>query len=81
MYGAPKLPASYFTMFCVALVPPLWRNLMDQRLDAVEEARRTSMELPDWLRGQVASSNAWEVVAGSALADWRHVQKRPKGVD
>jgi alkane 1-monooxygenase len=40
MYGAPRLPASYFTMFCVALLPPLWRFLMDHRLDALAEARR-----------------------------------------
>ena len=40
MHGAPHLPASYFTMFCVALVPPLWRALMDPRLDAVATARR-----------------------------------------
>lgn len=53
MYGAPRLPASYLTMFCVALVPPLWRLLMDRRLDALAEARRDpSHELPDWLRAE-----------------------------
>ncbi|MBI4292139.1 MAG: alkane 1-monooxygenase [Betaproteobacteria bacterium] len=53
MYGAPRLPANYFTMFCVALVPPLWRFLMDRRLDALAEARRDpKRELPDWLRSQ-----------------------------
>lgn len=51
MYGAPRLPASYFTMFCVALVPPLWRLLMDRRLDALVEARRNpSSGLPEWMR-------------------------------
>ena len=50
MHGAPKLPASYFTMFCVALVPPLWRRLMDRRLDALAEARNAGGELPQWLR-------------------------------
>ena len=40
MYGAPHLPVSYFTMFCIALVPPLWRGLMDRRLDALARARR-----------------------------------------
>ena len=51
MYGAPKLPASYFTMFCVALVPPLWRRLMDKRLDALDAARGDPRAgLPDWLR-------------------------------
>lgn len=39
MYGAPKLPASYFTMFCMALDPPLWRRLRDRRLDALERPR------------------------------------------
>lgn len=50
MYGAPRLPASYFTMFCIALVPPLWRHLMDRRLDALAEARRQGAEVPSWLR-------------------------------
>ena len=45
MHGAPKLPASYFTMFCVALVPPLWRRIMDRRLDALHD-RRSLRELP-----------------------------------
>jgi alkane 1-monooxygenase len=35
MEGAPKLPASYFTMFWLALVPPLWGLLMDWRVEAV----------------------------------------------
>jgi len=53
MYGAPRLPASYLTMFCVALVPPLWRLLMDSRLDALDKARsNTSRELPEWLRAE-----------------------------
>ncbi len=51
MYGAPRLPASYFTMFCVALVPPLWRLLIDCRLDALAEMRRArNFELSDCLR-------------------------------
>lgn len=51
MYGVPRLPASYFTMFCVVLVPPLWRLLMDRRLDALAELWRTrNFELSDWLR-------------------------------
>jgi len=49
MYGAPRLPASYFTMFCIALVPALWRTLMDKRLDALAEAT-ASGELPEELR-------------------------------
>jgi len=42
MYGAPRLPANYFTMFFVALTPPLWRRLMDRRLDALADARAES---------------------------------------
>ncbi len=49
--GAPRLPASYFTMFCVALVPALWRRLMDRRLDALAEARRSG-DFPGWPRAQ-----------------------------
>ena len=50
MYGAPRLPASYFTMFCVALVPPLWRQLMHHRLDALAEARsRSDGAVPEWM--------------------------------
>jgi len=53
MYGAPRLPASYFTMFCVALVPPLWRRLMDRRLDALfQERSNATRELPEWLRAE-----------------------------
>ena len=55
MHGAPRLPASYFTMFCVALVPALWRALMDKRLDALAEARRAASELPPELRTQHCS--------------------------
>ena len=29
---APQLPAGYATMVAVALVPPLWRRLMDRRV-------------------------------------------------
>jgi alkane 1-monooxygenase len=31
---APQLPAGYGTMFLVALVPPLWRRVMDPRVEA-----------------------------------------------
>lgn len=41
-----------FMMFCVALVPPLWRHLMDRCLDALAEARRQSAEVPSWLRAE-----------------------------
>ncbi len=32
---APQLPAGYATMFLVALVPPLWRAMMDPRVAAL----------------------------------------------
>ncbi|AEF42237.1 alkane 1-monooxygenase [Hoyosella subflava] len=32
MDGAPQLPAGYATMIVVALVPPLWRKIMDKRV-------------------------------------------------
>ena len=51
MYGAPRLPANYITMFWIALVPPLWWRLMDSRLDALAEAKATG-ELDERLRGQ-----------------------------
>lgn len=28
---SPQLPAGYATMFVLALVPPLWRRIMDPR--------------------------------------------------
>ena len=50
MYGAPRLPANYFTMFCVALLPSLWRYLMDRRLDALAEMlRNPDQQLRNWL--------------------------------
>jgi len=53
LYGSPHLPAGYITMFCVALVPPLWRRLMDRRLDVLAEARRSgSHELQQWLQAE-----------------------------
>ena len=52
MYGAPHLPASYFTMFCVALVPKLWFALMDTRLETFNQARN------------VANSQLLELVEG-----------------
>ena len=50
MHGAPRLPASYFTMFCVALVPPVWRYLMDRRLDALASA--LALKQPNPLNAQ-----------------------------
>jgi alkane 1-monooxygenase len=53
MYEAPRLPASYVTMFWVALVPPLWYRLIHPRLDALDKARREAQQSPEWLRVQV----------------------------
>jgi len=53
MHGAPRLPASYFTMFCVALFPPLWFMLIDPRLDAFAQAMSgASAVLLEWLRAE-----------------------------
>lgn len=53
MYGAPRLPASHFVMFFVALMPPLWYSLMHPRLDALEASRNANGEtVPDWLLEQ-----------------------------
>lgn len=41
--GAPQLPAGYSTMVLLALVPPLWRRVMDPRL-ADWQATRGRME-------------------------------------
>ncbi len=35
----PQLPAGYATMILVSLVPPLWRRVMDRRVDAWNERR------------------------------------------
>ena len=32
---SPRLPAGYPAMLLVALVPPVWRRIMDRRVDAV----------------------------------------------
>jgi alkane 1-monooxygenase len=49
MHGAPRLPASYFTMFLVALVPRLWFALINPRLDLLDQARAARKGLPDEL--------------------------------
>jgi alkane 1-monooxygenase len=61
---APQLPTGYFGMFLVALVPPLWRRLMDERtlehagwrLEDVNmaegEADRVRRRFPGRLAGQ-----------------------------
>ena len=36
---SPQLPAGYASMFVLALLPPLWRRVMDQRALAASPAR------------------------------------------
>ncbi|HEX6322820.1 MAG TPA: alkane 1-monooxygenase [Vicinamibacterales bacterium] len=38
--GAPQLPAGYGAMFVAALVPPLWRRVMDPRVAAARQANQ-----------------------------------------
>jgi alkane 1-monooxygenase len=52
MHGAPRLPASYFTMFLVALMPMLWFRLMNPRLDLLDRARAARQDLPDDLAAE-----------------------------
>jgi alkane 1-monooxygenase len=37
---APFLPAGYFSMFLLALVPPLWHRVMDRRVDVWQRFRQ-----------------------------------------
>ncbi|MBM0206782.1 alkane 1-monooxygenase [Micromonospora sp. STR1s_5] len=43
--AAPQLPAGYATMLVVALVPPLWRRVMDHRVLAHYDGDRTRANL------------------------------------
>ncbi len=40
---SPQLPAGYATMVLVAMVPPLWRRVMDPRLEAFRAARASAV--------------------------------------
>lgn len=40
--ASPQLPAGYGTMLLVALVPPLWRHLMDRRIPSALESPHQS---------------------------------------
>ena len=42
-HGAPRLPVGYFAMFALALLPPLWFQVMDPRVELVR--RRLSLGL------------------------------------
>ena len=66
--GAPQLPTGYFGMFLVALVPPLWRRVMDERVLAHAggdlsrvnmadgEAARLRRRFPGRFRGTVEAA-------------------------
>jgi alkane 1-monooxygenase len=38
--GAPQLPAGYGAMFVAALIPPIWRRVMDPRVAAARQANQ-----------------------------------------
>jgi alkane 1-monooxygenase len=40
----PQLPAGYWTMFVIALLPPLWRKIMDPRVAQIVSRRLTHRE-------------------------------------
>jgi alkane 1-monooxygenase len=40
--AAPQLPARYFAMFMLALIPPLWHRVMDPRVEQWRHAQATS---------------------------------------
>jgi len=42
MTGAPELPGSYAGSIVMALIPPLWRHVMDGELDRIETANLTA---------------------------------------
>jgi alkane 1-monooxygenase len=51
MHGSPRLPASYFTMFFAALIPPLWYRLIHPRLDAFNRMKAAGdQQIPEWMR-------------------------------
>lgn len=41
--GAPRLPHSLAVMGAIALVPPQWRRLMDERVEALTMSKRAAM--------------------------------------
>ncbi len=43
---APQLPTGYFGMFLVAMVPPLWRRIMDPRV--LEHAAGDGSRINGW---------------------------------
>src|SRR6266446_5529382 len=46
---APQLPAGYFSMFVLALVPPLWHRVMDPRVASWQRAQ-DGMSAPEVIR-------------------------------
>lgn len=49
---APRMPAGYFTMFVLALLPPLWAQIMDPRVELVRaRVERGDLRLPPCATG------------------------------
>jgi len=49
--GSPRLPTGYPAMLVLALVPPLWRRIMDHRVDAVAAALKSPADEGDAAAG------------------------------
>ena len=43
---AAQMPANYIAMYCIAMIPPLWRRIMHPRLEAWR--RKFYPEIEDW---------------------------------
>jgi alkane 1-monooxygenase len=54
--GSPKLPCSFFLMVFLALFPPIWRAIMDPRVEAFHRGRlgQTSLQTSSALELQVS---------------------------
>jgi alkane 1-monooxygenase len=49
--SAPRMPAGYGAMVMLALVPPLWRSVMDKRLDQYQESNGAGRSAPEGRAG------------------------------
>jgi alkane 1-monooxygenase len=47
MSAAPQMPAGYGAMMMLALLPPLWRAVMDRRLDRYLESASETLASAD----------------------------------
>jgi alkane 1-monooxygenase len=55
---SPQLPAGYATMIVVAMVPPLWRRIMDPRVLAHYEGDLARANLAPKLRRRLETSGS-----------------------